>query len=251
MDADVLVGLAVDGDRRRHLDVGVVEGGELLLPVGVLELQEDRPQRAQVVERRRRRVGLDVSGRLLESRGARGHAAASEPARTAAAAPEAAARRFGGERLARGLALGGVETLVAVLVELRDERTLSAEATRPERRRPLESTGAGARWLTLARGRPLSLGADRRLKNGGEQQVAAQPGDHAQQPGLHHRYPQRTTTIHVRHSYLIHLLTIFRSLRIFRSSAVSRFSATPCTPSMRLSAFTNSPADCWFRSSIA
>ena len=53
VDADVLVGLAVDRRDRRHLDVGVVEGGELLLPVGVLELQEERPERAEVVERAR------------------------------------------------------------------------------------------------------------------------------------------------------------------------------------------------------
>ena len=45
--------------------------------------------------------------------------------RTAAASPEAAARRLGGERLARGLALRGVEPLVAVLVELRDDRALA------------------------------------------------------------------------------------------------------------------------------
>jgi hypothetical protein len=34
VDADVRVDLAVDGGDRRYFDVGVVEGGELLLPIG-------------------------------------------------------------------------------------------------------------------------------------------------------------------------------------------------------------------------
>ena len=55
--------------------------------------------------------------------------------------PEAAARRLGGERLPRCLALRGVEALVAVLVEFRDELALPAEAAGPERGRALESTG--------------------------------------------------------------------------------------------------------------
>ena len=49
--ADVLVGLAVDDERRRHFDVRVVEGRHLLFPVVVLELEEQRAQRRHVVER--------------------------------------------------------------------------------------------------------------------------------------------------------------------------------------------------------
>ena len=49
VDADVLERRAVHGHRRGHLDVGVVEGRQLLFPVGGLELEEERPQRAEVV----------------------------------------------------------------------------------------------------------------------------------------------------------------------------------------------------------
>ena len=52
MHADVAIDLAVHGDARRHVDVGVVEGDELGLPVRILELDEERAQRARVVERR-------------------------------------------------------------------------------------------------------------------------------------------------------------------------------------------------------
>ncbi len=57
-DADVLVGLAVDRQRRRHLDVGVLERHQLLLPVGVLEVEEQCPHRVEVVERHAGRNGL-------------------------------------------------------------------------------------------------------------------------------------------------------------------------------------------------
>ena len=45
-------GLAIDNHRGRHLDVGVVEGHELLLPVVAIELQEDRSQGVEVVHGR-------------------------------------------------------------------------------------------------------------------------------------------------------------------------------------------------------
>src|SRR5690606_27130305 len=48
--ADAGVGPAVHGEGRGHLDIGVVEGLEFALPVVVLEIEEDRAQRAFGVE---------------------------------------------------------------------------------------------------------------------------------------------------------------------------------------------------------
>jgi hypothetical protein len=45
-DADVLIGAPVTSSCR-HFDVGVLERRHLVFPVGVLELQEDRAQRAE------------------------------------------------------------------------------------------------------------------------------------------------------------------------------------------------------------
>ena len=84
-DADVAIGLAVDGDRRRHVDVAAVVGLEQRLPVGRRKLDEDGAQHLDVVERL---VGerLHVGRRQPLAR------AAACPA-PAAAAAESAPRR--------------------------------------------------------------------------------------------------------------------------------------------------------------
>ena len=67
MNAHILVGLAVYGQFRRHLDVRAVEVGEFLFPVSVLELEEVRAQRLGFIERRVRE-GFHICRRKLPAR---------------------------------------------------------------------------------------------------------------------------------------------------------------------------------------
>ena len=67
VNADVLVHLAVDRCRCRHFDVRVVEGGQLLLPVGALRTGETPCGWCRVVQRCAARVRLHVSRCQLAS----------------------------------------------------------------------------------------------------------------------------------------------------------------------------------------
>jgi hypothetical protein len=89
-----------------------VDGHQLVFPVGVLEVDEDRAVRRQVVERHRRGHGAD--GRLGHARPWRYRAGG-----LSAAAPVQALRLDVGHRR---VAFRGIQALVAVLVELLDER---------------------------------------------------------------------------------------------------------------------------------
>ena len=59
--ADLLIPLPIDGQRRTDLDIGVVEGLQFRLPVVVLELQEERPERPRIVEGHMGGHGLHVA----------------------------------------------------------------------------------------------------------------------------------------------------------------------------------------------
>src|SRR5262249_56197765 len=122
MDSDVQILLAVHRQRARHLDVGAVEVLEFLLPILILELEEESAERGRLIQTDARRVGLDVSridlrpglGRLQFSATWPAEAHLREPAWPATLA-------IFGERLARQLALVGIQASVPVLVELLDE----------------------------------------------------------------------------------------------------------------------------------
>ena len=75
MHANITIRLVVDDDGGGNVHVGVIEVGELVFPVALLELQEDRAQRARVVQRqhsgtRERRLASDA-GRGLQALGGR------------------------------------------------------------------------------------------------------------------------------------------------------------------------------------
>lgn len=144
MHADVLIGLPVHHDRRRHLDVRVVEGGELLFPIVPLEPEEDRPQRPGVVERLAA-VDAHVGRQDLRAGHGRlgGHAAA-------ASGPRPPARAAGGQPLAGGLPLGAVEPVVPVSIEASHDRLLGLRAEAP-------SSAAPARLRRRHPGRILDL----------------------------------------------------------------------------------------------
>ena len=61
VDADIGIDLAIDGELRRNIDIGVIEIGQFLFPIGIFEFEEEGAQRLQVVERFVA-VGLDVGG---------------------------------------------------------------------------------------------------------------------------------------------------------------------------------------------
>ena len=143
MDADVGIALPSTVDRCRHVHVGVVEVGELALPVGPLELEEDRAQRVAVIERRRAN-GRDITGRqACSGRRRRQSTAASSWRRRherwcAEAGVEAGWRteaslsgprpalRLRGEPGARFRTFGVAQPAVAIGVELLDQRPLVA-----------------------------------------------------------------------------------------------------------------------------
>src|SRR5687767_15154876 len=115
MHADAFECPPVHGHRRRNLDVGVIEGRELVFPVVVLELQEHRAHRAKVVNRRRR-VRPDVGWRQRPSW--RTVRAESEPAaEIELSAPP--------ESRTRGIPLLAVQAPVLIPVVLVDELHLS------------------------------------------------------------------------------------------------------------------------------
>ena len=218
VDADVRVGLAVDRERRRHLDVGVVEVGQLLLPVVVLELQEDRPQRARVVE-----------GRI---RGRSSRRPASPWARVRgrhASAPEAA----GAAPTRRSRAPGSAAS---------DSR--AACAPRVERRRRSCRTARRASFLDASEAaRPAPTGRPCR-KPGSACGPCVARGRHGRSCAAGDCSTQRTnprsTAAHV--SKARRRICDERLIHREPSSASvlveSRLSVTLCTPSIRLSADT-------------
>ena len=68
VNAHVLIGFAIDDRGCPHVDVGVVEIGECLFPVRLLELEEDRAQGVGVVQRHVAAIRFDVSRRELGAR---------------------------------------------------------------------------------------------------------------------------------------------------------------------------------------
>ena len=192
--ADVLVDLAVDGRDGWNFDVGVVECRELLFPVGVLELQEDRSQRADVIERRVR-IRLDVRGRHFRPRCARHDApAAAKAARTAGPPRRPKPRAPGSDAIASRAALRSVLSsrlspfLSNSATTLRSpaETTETTRAARPSGskwRRSLEARAAGA------------LRPRRRFDNAAEQDVAGQAGDNAQESRLSDGDPRKLSRV--------------------------------------------------------
>ena len=121
--ADVAVRLAVHDDRRGHVHIGVVEVGELGLPVCLLELDEECPQRAGLVERRVR-IRLHVGRRQVRSRIRRHPSSATE-----SESPPLSPARV--DVFASGLSLCRVQPAIAVLVELLENLEV-APAESPE-----------------------------------------------------------------------------------------------------------------------
>ena len=125
MDPDLAVGPAIDRECRRHLDVGVVEVGQCLLPVGAVELQEEGPKDALVVQRSARVIPDLGRGQLRPRRRLEGLAAATGPPPTAGSTPADPTSGFLlGQEFPGGLAFLGVEALIPVLVELGDQKRL-------------------------------------------------------------------------------------------------------------------------------
>src|SRR5205807_1797602 len=114
--------LAVDGERGGYLDVGAVEVLQFLLPVLVLELEEDRAENGGLIQARLG-VVLDVGGGEVRSGPGGLHAALAEAAFRAAEPAFAEAARSAGvlERLAGGGTFLVIEPAVAVLVEVLDD----------------------------------------------------------------------------------------------------------------------------------
>ena len=154
--ADVLVGLAVDGGGREHVHVGVVEVGQRLFPVRLLELQEDGAERVRVVEGDAGGVRLHVSRRELRPRRRCGEAAAPAATAAPAAGPAGAAEaagRLGRQPRPRRRALGEIEALVLVLVELIQDLAFlllhaaeAAASTRAAGALAAEAARRPARW---------------------------------------------------------------------------------------------------------
>src|SRR5271170_2958881 len=123
MNADARIGLAVDLQRGGNLDIGVMEVRELGLPVGVLEVEEERAQRGGVVERFAGN-GCDLRGFDVRAGLGRRLFLAAEswwrPKPRSAASSLAALL----ERVARRLALCSIEAAVAILVEFLDQLPL-------------------------------------------------------------------------------------------------------------------------------
>ena len=135
---DVLVGLAVHHQPRRHLHIRVMEGLQFLFPFRAVERQEQCPQHARVIKRLpgvRRGVGR----RHPRARLGRGSVLPTRAPRPKATAPGATplrpstARGLLGQELARRVSLQRIQLLVAVLVELLEQLPIRLH---PARRPP-------------------------------------------------------------------------------------------------------------------
>ena len=116
-DADLGIALAIDRQRRGDFDVGVPERLELLLPVRVLEFDEESPQCPGVVQRYSRGVHLDLGRPIAWRRGLR--PVVRRPPRGGRAQ-----LRMCGQVLPRRGPLVKIEDLVAIPVEATDQRNV-------------------------------------------------------------------------------------------------------------------------------
>ena len=175
MHADIGVDLAVYRKFGGDIHIGVIEIRQLLLPVRVLEFQEERAQRLQVVQRL---AGVRLDRGRLEAGPRRGRSLrTAESASTAE--PPASAARLRSQILPRGLSFGGVQVAFAILVELRQQfdtlaRTAGTARTPASARAAKASPKAAAAEASPAEIRWLGDGR----RNGAQGQDNARAAKH-------------------------------------------------------------------------
>ena len=163
MDADLCISLSVHREPRGHIDVGMVKIGQFLLPTGILEFKEECPHGLRIIEGR---AGDRFYVRRRKFRpGLWGFAILIAPA--AAGSSRSAPRRlFFGQKVAGRLAFGGVQTMIAILVEPLQKLDLLLHETWTTGAVRTPRAAIRARTVRVERWRPVKFWA--RLARGGD-----------------------------------------------------------------------------------